>query len=94
VLAVDEFILEVFQGGLVKLKLPLECAVGQAATPLEHSNSLVQYVLEGHLPSLLWLRGTRTTMCWYRRLLVPLRLPRTPYMGAYVAREKPARCPP
>ena len=40
-LAVNEFILEVFQGGVVKLKLPLEGAVGQPSATLEHSNRLV-----------------------------------------------------
>src|SRR5262249_33422899 len=89
-----EFFLEVFQGGIVKLKLPLECPVGQAAAPLEHVNCLVQHVLEGHLPSLPWLRVPRTTMCWHCWPSGRFKPPHTLYMGAYGARGKPARCPP
>jgi hypothetical protein len=50
-LALDKFILQIVQGCVVKLELPLERAVGQAPPTLEHGYRLVQDFLKGHRPS-------------------------------------------
>ena len=47
-LALDEFILQIVQGRVVELKLPLEGAVGQASPALEHGDRLVENLLKGH----------------------------------------------
>jgi hypothetical protein len=49
-LALDEFVLQIFQGRVVELELPLEGAVGQAPAALEHGNRLVEDLLKGHRP--------------------------------------------
>ena len=48
--------LQIFEGRVVELELPLERAVGQAAPPLEHGDRLVEDFLKGHdgpFPSLV-----------------------------------------
>jgi hypothetical protein len=45
---VEEFVLEIAEGVLVQLKLPLEGAVGQASATLEHGARLVKDLLKGH----------------------------------------------
>jgi hypothetical protein len=47
-LALDEFVFQIFQGSVVELELPLECAVGQAPSALEHCDCLVEDLLKGH----------------------------------------------
>ena len=47
-LAIDELVLQIFQGCVIELELPLEGAVGQASTPLEHGHRLVEDLLKGH----------------------------------------------
>jgi replicative DNA helicase len=47
-LALDEFVLQIFQGRVVELELALQGAVGQASAPLEHGNRVVENLLEGH----------------------------------------------
>ena len=47
-LAVDELVLQIFQHRVVELELPLEGAVSEAPTPLEHGNRLVEDLLKGH----------------------------------------------
>ena len=56
-LALDEFVLQIFEGRVIELELPLEGAVGQAAATLEHGYRLVEDLLKGHRqPSLYpWL---------------------------------------
>ena len=49
-LALDEFVLQIVQGRVVELKLPLEGAVGQASATLEHGDRLVEDLLKGHDP--------------------------------------------
>src|SRR5262245_38914346 len=53
--AIEEFVLEIIEGVLIQLKLPLEGAIGHPATPLQHGHRLVQYLLKGHPPSSRWL---------------------------------------
>ena len=47
-LARDEFVLQIVQGRVIELELPLEGAVGQAAAPPQHGNRLVENLLKGH----------------------------------------------
>jgi hypothetical protein len=49
-LALNEFILQIFQGRVIALELPLERPRGQAAALLEHGNRLVENLLKGHRP--------------------------------------------
>ena len=49
-LALDEFVLQIYQGRVVELELPLEGAIGQASTPLEHGDRVVENLLKGHRP--------------------------------------------
>src|SRR5438067_528192 len=44
----EQRVLEIVAGVLVQLTLPLERARGQAATPLEQGNRLVETLLTGH----------------------------------------------
>jgi hypothetical protein len=46
----DEFVLQIFEGRVVELELPLQRAVGQAPPALEHRYSLVENLLKGHRP--------------------------------------------
>ena len=56
-LARDEFVLQIVQGRIIELELPLEGAVGQASAPLEHGHRLVENLLKGHRrPSLVPMR--------------------------------------
>src|SRR5262249_6398086 len=51
-LARDELVLQIVQGRVIELELPLEGAVGQASAPLEHGHRMVENLLKGHcLPS-------------------------------------------
>src|SRR5215510_12312635 len=52
-LALDEFVLQIFQGCVVELELALEGAVGQASAPLEHGDRVVEDLLKGHRHSYL-----------------------------------------
>ena len=66
-LARDEFVLQIFQSRVIELELPLEGAVGHAATPLEHSNRLVQHFLKSHRsPSLCRCGVQRTVWEWQK----------------------------
>jgi hypothetical protein len=47
-LALDEFVLQIFQGRVVELELSLEGAVGQASATLEHGHRVVENLLKGH----------------------------------------------
>ena len=47
---IEELLLEIVQPGIVELELPLEGAVGQASTPLEHRYGLIEDLLKGHCP--------------------------------------------
>ena len=47
-LAVNEFVLQIFQGRVIELELPLEGAVGQASATLEHRYRLIEDLLKGH----------------------------------------------
>ena len=47
-LALNKFVLQIFQGRVVELELPLKGAVGQASTPLEHGDGVVEDLLKGH----------------------------------------------
>jgi len=47
-LSFDELILQIFQGLVVELELPLESAIGQAPTTLQHGHRLVEDLLKGH----------------------------------------------
>ena len=49
-LALDEFVLQIFEGRVVELELPLQGAVGQASPTLEHGDRLVENLLKGHCP--------------------------------------------
>jgi len=47
-LALNEFILQIVERGIVELELPLQGAVGQATPALEHRDRLVENLLKGH----------------------------------------------
>ena len=47
-LALDEFVLQIFQGCVVELELSLEGAVRQASATLEHGYRVVEDLLKGH----------------------------------------------
>src|SRR5262249_17750397 len=47
-LALDDFNLQVFQGFIIELELPLERAVRHSTTSLEHGHRLVENLLKGH----------------------------------------------
>ena len=47
-LAIDQLVLHIFQGRVIELELPLEGAVGQTSTPLEHGHRLVEDLPKGH----------------------------------------------
>ena len=49
-LALDEFVLQICEGCVVELELPLQRAVGQAPPALEHRDRLVENLLKGHRP--------------------------------------------
>jgi hypothetical protein len=66
-LALDEFVLQIFQGGGVELELSLESAVGQASTPLQQGYRLVEDLLKGHRHSSLRRCGVQKTVWeWHR----------------------------
>src|SRR5262249_22202056 len=56
--SVKQLSLEVVEGVLVKLELPLEGAVGQASATLEHGYRLVEDLLKGHRPPPIPMRRT------------------------------------
>src|SRR5215831_4551934 len=58
-LALDEFVLQIIQGRVVELKLPLQGAVGQAPPALEHGYRLVEDLLKGHRPPSLYRCGVQ-----------------------------------
>ena len=45
---VEEGVLEIVEGVIVQVKLPLEGAVGYSATPLKHGYRVVEDLLKGH----------------------------------------------
>ena len=47
-LGLDEFVLEIIEGVIVQLELPLERAIGHPAATLEHGQGLVENLLKGH----------------------------------------------
>jgi hypothetical protein len=47
-LGIDEFRLEILEGVIIEIELPLERAIGHATSTLEHGQGLVQNLLEGH----------------------------------------------
>jgi hypothetical protein len=56
-LPLDEFLLQIFQIGIVKMKLAFEGTIGQAPTPPQHIDRLIQNLLKSHCrPSLLLKR--------------------------------------
>src|SRR5689334_16086854 len=61
-LALDEFVLQIVQGCVVKLKFPLEGTVGQASPALEHGYRLVENLLKGHRQSSLYRGGGHKTV--------------------------------
>ena len=61
-LALDEFVLHIFQGCVVELELPLEGTVGQAPTPLEPGNRVVEDLLKGHRHPSLYRCGVQKTV--------------------------------
>jgi hypothetical protein len=61
-LTVDELVLEVFERRVVELKLPLEGAVGETATPLEHGYRVVENLLKGHRHTSLYRCGVQKTV--------------------------------
>ena len=61
-LALDEFVLQIFQGRVVELELSLESAVGQAPPALEHGYRLVEDLLKGHRPPSLCQYGVQQTV--------------------------------
>src|SRR5262249_8906828 len=51
-LALDEFVLQIFQICIIELELALEGAIGQAPPALQHGYGLIKDLLKGHrLPS-------------------------------------------
>ena len=52
-LALDEFVLQIFQGCVVELELSPEGTVSQASAPLEHGDRVVEDLLKGHCHSSL-----------------------------------------
>src|SRR4029453_2866836 len=66
-LALNEFILQSFQGRVLELELLLESSRGQAAASLEHGHRLVENLLKGHrLPSLCRCGVQQTVWEWER----------------------------
>jgi hypothetical protein len=64
-LALDEFVLQIFQGRVVELKLPLEGAVSQAAASLQHGNRVVEDLLKGHrTPFSMPMRYAEDGVAW------------------------------
>jgi hypothetical protein len=47
-LAGDEFVLQIVQGRIIELELPLEGTVGQASATLEHGHRLAENLIKGH----------------------------------------------
>src|SRR5262245_61907304 len=47
-LPLDDFVFQVVEVGIIELELSLESAIRQAATALQHGNSLLQNLLERH----------------------------------------------
>ena len=66
-LALDEFVLQIFQGCIVELELAFKGAVGQASAPLEHGDRVVEDLLKGHRHSSLRRCGVQKTVWeWHR----------------------------
>jgi hypothetical protein len=61
-LALDEFGFQIFQIRVVELELPLEGAIGQAPSALEHGYRLVEDLLKGHRPPSLCRCGVQKTV--------------------------------
>src|SRR5262245_60293815 len=53
-LALDEFVLHIFQIRVIELELPLESTIGEAPPALEHGDRLVEDLLKGHYPPSLY----------------------------------------
>ena len=47
-LALDEFVLQIFEGRVVELELPLQGAIGQTPPALEHGDRVVKDLFKGH----------------------------------------------
>ena len=47
-LPLDDFVFQVVEVSIIEIELPLESAISQAATALQHGNSLLQDLLERH----------------------------------------------
>ena len=47
-LALDEFILEVFERRVIEAELPLQQAIGHPASPLQHGHRLIHDLFKGH----------------------------------------------
>jgi hypothetical protein len=47
-LAVEKFLFQVFEKGIIQVKLAFEGAIGHATTALQHGQSLIQNLLKGH----------------------------------------------
>src|SRR5262249_2084334 len=66
-LALDEFVLQIFQGCVVELELALEGAIGQTPAPLQHGDRVVEDLLKGHRHSSLRRCGVQKTVWeWHR----------------------------
>src|SRR4030095_16359910 len=47
-LPLDDFMFQIVEVGIIEIELPLESAISQAATALQHGNSLLENLLERH----------------------------------------------
>src|SRR5262249_41387532 len=75
-LTVDQLVLQVCQGRVIELELPLQRAVGQASPALEHGNRLVENLLKGHRPPSRGRCGVRQTVWEWEKpvgLFIPKR---------------------
>src|SRR5262249_16247286 len=84
-LARNEFVLQIFQIGVIELELALEGAIGQASPALEHRYRLVEdlFKVHGH-PSLC--------RCGVQKTVWELARPRRRIYTAH-SRQKKAGCP-
>src|SRR5437870_2318412 len=48
-LALNDFVLQILEVGVIQIELPFEGAIGHTATALEHCDGLVQKLLKCHL---------------------------------------------
>ena len=47
-LAVNEFLLQIFQGRVLELKVPLEHPAGDPTAALQHREGLIHHLFKGH----------------------------------------------